>query len=58
MPRFGGYEIAAPLVKSRPEPNAGLDVLAEAVHAALRVVSARACAGVRYPRRSISHSVL
>ncbi len=59
--RLADTQIAAPVVKIDPEPTVALDVRPRPrpdAHAALRAAWARACAGLRCPRRSMSHSVL
>jgi len=57
----GNTQIAAPLVKSSLRASTALDFRRDPHqhrHAALARASARACAGVRWPRRSMSHSAL
>ena len=57
----GDTDIAPPLLRIDPGANAALDPRGDPAcggHAALRGAAARACAGVRWPRRSISHAWL
>jgi redox-sensitive bicupin YhaK (pirin superfamily) len=55
---FGGYQDMASLEISRPGPNVRAGFQTVHGQAAFRAASARACAGVRCPSRSISHARL
>jgi hypothetical protein len=58
---WGDTEVAAPLIKSQLRAATALAFSSEPPqhgHATRARASARACAGVRCPRRSMSHSVL
>ena len=55
---FGGYRDRGRPEIVAPEPNVRSGLRSIGDHAALRVASARAWAGVRWPSRSMSHSRL